>query len=120
MKARKDLNRMKSIATKLKNPNESIAKFIEPTPSAKMRQRTSTLEAQAIPSGEKKELTSGGEPLSDEQISTLKENIEKQKVGRKAKKNYSVDKEIQEQMANDKDLVQYDDDADSNLVIEEI
>jgi hypothetical protein len=127
MKARKDLDRMKSIATKLKNPSDSIAKFIEPTAQAKMQQRekSSNLQAQKVPSFEHRPITSEGAPLSDEQKAKLKENMERRQAGKAAKKeavaNYDVINEVNEQMADDKNLI-----ADANmeddegLVIEDI
>ena len=111
MKARKDLDRMKSIATKLKNPSDSIAKFIEPAPAAVMKQqKESTLKASPIMPNN----IEPGEPMSMDQAKDAKEQMAARKAGREAKKearaNYDIIHEETEQMKNDEDLI-----ADDNM-----
>jgi len=124
MKKRRDIEDMKSIARKIKSPCGSIAKFIEPTPAAVMKQKekTASLVASEIPGpSTPKEITDNGAPLSKEQQKAIKDNAARREAGRLAKKeakaNYMVDKEIKGQMSNDKDLAQYDKEEDDDLVI---
>jgi len=124
MKKRRDIEDMKSIARKIKSPCGSIAKFIEPTPAAIMKQKEKTagLVASEIPGpSTPKEITDNGAPLSKEQQKAIKDNAARREAGRLAKKeakaNYMVDKEIKGQMSNDKDLAQYDKEEDDDLVI---
>ena len=124
MKNRRDIEDMKSIARKIKSPCGSIAKFIEPTPAAIMKQRekSTSLQANEIPGpSTPKEITDNGAPLSKEQQKAIKDNAARREAGRLAKKeakaNYMVDKEIKGQMSNDKDLAQYDKEDDDDLVI---
>ena len=124
MKKRRDIEDMKSIARKIKSPCDSIAKFIEPTPAAVMKQRSksTSLQASEIPGpSTPKEITDNGAPLSKEQQKAIKDNAARREAGRLAKKeakaNYMVDKEIKGQMSNDKDLAQYDKEEDDDLVI---
>jgi len=124
MKKRRDIEDMKSIARKIKSPCGSIAKFIEPTPAAVMKQKEKTagLVASEIPGpSQPKEITDNGAPLSKEQQKAIKDNAARREAGRLAKKeakaNYMVDKEIKGQMSNDKDLAQYDKEEDDDLVI---
>lgn len=124
MKKRRDIEAMKSIARKIKSPCGSIAKFIEPTPAAVMKQKSksTSLQANEIPGpSTPKEITDNGAPLSKEQQQAIKDNAKRREAGRLAKKeakaNYMVDKEIKGQMSNDKDLAQYDKEEDDDLVI---
>ena len=124
MKKRRDIDDMKSIARKIKSPCGSIAKFIEPTPAAIMKQKSksTSLQASEIPGpSTPKEITDNGAPLSDEQKAKIKEDGEKRRAGRLAKKDartlYPVDQEIKGQMSNDKDLSEYDKEEDDDLVI---
>jgi len=124
MKKRRDIDDMKSIARKLKSPCGSIAKFIEPTPAAVMKQKakSTSLQANEIPGpSTPKEITDNGAPLSDEQKAKIKEDGERRRAGRLAKKDaknlYPIDQEIQGQMSGDKDLAQYDTEEDEGLVI---
>ena len=123
MKARKDLDRMKSIATKLKNPSDSIAKFIEPAPAAVMKQqKESTLKASPIMPNN----IEPGEPMSMDQAKDAKNQMAARKAGREAKKeardNYLINKQIKEDMENEKDEDKEDleRDQDEDLVIEDI
>jgi len=117
MKKRRDIDDMKSIARKLKSPCGSIAKFIEPTPAAIMKQKSksTSLQANEIPGpSTPKEITDNGAPLSDEQKAKIKEDGERRRAGRLAKKeakaNYGIIHEVNEQMTDDKDLI-----ADANM-----
>ncbi len=124
MKKRRDIEAMKSIARKIKSPCGSIAKFIEPTPAAVMKQKSksTSLQASEIPGpSTPKEITDNGAPLSNEQKAKIKEDGERRRAGKLAKKDarklYPIDQEIKGQMSNDKDLSEYDKEEDDDLVI---
>ena len=124
MKKRRDIEAMKSIARKIKSPCGSIAKFIEPTPAAVMKQKSksTSLQANEIPGpSTPKEITDNGAPLSKEQQQAIKDNAKRREAGRLAKKEakklYPIDQEIKGQMSSDKDLSEYDKEEDDDLVI---
>ena len=121
MKARRDLDFMKSIAKKIKNPSDSIAKFIEPAPAAVMKkQKESTLKVSPIMPNN----IEPGEPMSMDQAKDAKDQMAARKAGREAKKEskdtYFIRKEITEEMENDKDKEDLERDQDEDLVIEDI